>query len=132
MATFSGNDGVVKVGANAVAEVMSFTVNQNMEPIDDTVMGDTWRTHLAGLQTWDGTVEVRWDDTDSNGQEALTVGASVTLALLPEGSTAGDYQLSGTASITSISQTQSYDNTTVTRTFTFQGNGALTIGTVSA
>ena len=132
MATFSGNDGIVKVGANAVAEVMSFTVNQTMEPIDDTSMGDSWRSHLAGLKTWDGTVEVRWDDTDTNGQEALTVGASVTLNLLPEGGTAGDYQLSGTASVTSISQTQSYDNTTVTRTFTFQGSGALTIGTVSA
>jgi len=130
MATFSGNDGVVKVGANAVAEVMSFTVNQTMEPIDDTVMGDSWRSHLAGLKTWDGTIECRWDDTDTTGQEALTVGASVTLALLPEGSGAGEYELEGTASITSVSQTQSYDNTTVTRTFTFQGNGALTIGTV--
>lgn len=131
MATFSGNDGVVKVGANAVAEVMSFTVNQNMEPIDNTVMGYSWRTHLAGLKTWDGTIECRWDDTDTNGQEALTVGASVTLDLLPEGSANGEYELTGTASITSISQTQSYDNTTVTRTFTFQGNGALTVGVVS-
>lgn len=130
MATFSGNDGVVKIGANQVAEVMSFTVNQTMEPIDDTVMGDSWRTHLAGLKTWDGSVECRWDDTDTNGQEALTVGASVTLNLMPEGSGVGEYELSGTASVTSVSQTQSYDNTTVTRTFTFQGNGALTIGTV--
>lgn len=129
MATFSGNDGIVKIGANAVGEVMSFTVNQNMEPIDDTSMGDSWRSHLAGLKTWDGTVEVRWDDTDTT-QESLTVGASVTLNLLPEGDTSGDYELSGTASVTSISQTQSYDNTTVTRTFTFQGSGALTIGTV--
>ena len=129
MATFSGNDGIVKIGTAAVGEVMSFTVNQTMEPIDDTSMGDSWRSHLAGLKTWDGTVEVRWDDTDTT-QESLTVGASVTLNLLPEGDTAGDYELSGTASVTSISQTQSYDNTTVTRTFTFQGNGALTIGTV--
>jgi len=130
MATFSGNDGVVKAGANNIGEVMSFTVNQNMEPIDDTSMGDVWRSHLAGLKTWDGTVETRWDDTDT-AQEALTVGASVTLELYPEGTTAGDYKLSGTASITSISQTQSYDNTTVMRTFTFQGSGALTIGTAS-
>lgn len=129
MATFSGNDGIVKIGTAAVGEVMSFTVNQTMEPIDDTSMGDSWRSHLAGLKTWDGSVEVRWDDTDTT-QESLTVGASVTLNLLPEGDTAGDYELSGTASVTSISQTQSYDNTTVTRTFTFQGSGALTIGTV--
>ena len=128
--TYSGNDGKVKVGSTAVGEVMSFTVNQNMEPIDDTSMGDSWRSHLTGLKTWDGSVEVRWDP-DDGGQSALTVGASVTLNLLPEGDAAGDVELSGTASITSISQTQSYDNTTVTRTYTFQGSGQLTSGTVS-
>lgn len=128
MATTSGNDGKVKIGTtNTIAEVISFTVNQNMEPIDDTSMGDVWRTHLAGLKTWDGTIECRWDDLDANGQNAMTVGASVTLDLYPEGDGAGDYKMSGTASITSISQTQSYDNTTITKTFTFQGSGALTI-----
>jgi len=132
MATFSGNDGIVKVGSNAVAEVRSFTVNSSMEPIDDTAMGDDWRTHLAGLKTWDGTIECHWDDTDSTGQEAMTIGASVTLNLLPEGDGSSDYELTGTASITGISQTQSFDNVTVSRSFTFQGNGALTITTVGA
>lgn len=125
MATFSGNNGVVRIASDSIKEVMSFTVNQNMEPIDDTVMGDSWRTHLAGLKTWDGTVECRWDDTDTAGQGALSIGASVTLDLYPEG--ISGYKLSGLVSVTSISQTQSYDNTTVTRTFTFQGNGALNI-----
>lgn len=129
MATFSGNDGVVEIGANTMAEVRSFTVNQTAETIDDTAMGDAWRTHLTGLKTWDGTVECMWDDTDTNGQEALTVGSSVTLTLCPEGDTTGDYTLSGAATVTGVTNTQSYDNTVVTRSFTFQGSGALTIGT---
>jgi hypothetical protein len=131
MATFSGNDGVVEIGANNMAEVRSFTVNQTAETIDDTVMGDAWRSHLTGLKTWDGTVECMWDDTDTNGQEALTIGTSVSLTLCPEGDTTGDYTLSGTATVTGVTQTQSYDNTVVTRSFTFQGSGALTIGTHS-
>jgi len=129
MATFSGNDGVVEIGANTMAEVRSFTVNQTAETIDDTAMGDSWRTHLTGLKTWDGTVECMWDDTDTNGQEALTVGSSVSLTLCPEGDTTGDYTLAGTATVTGVTNTQSYDNTVVTRSFTFQGSGALTIGT---
>ena len=92
-------------------------------------MGDSWRTHLTGLKTWDGTVECMWDDTDTNGQEALTVGSSVSLTLCPEGDTTGDYTLAGTATVTGVTNTQSYDNTVVTRSFTFQGSGALTIGT---
>ena len=128
MATFSGTDGVVEIGGTALVEVRSFTVNQNSETIDDTVMGDSWRTHLAGLKTWDGTVEVIWDDSDVTA-ESLIAGASVTLTLCPEGDTTGDYTISGTATVTGVSQTQGYDNTVVSRTFTFQGSGAATIGT---
>ena len=128
MATFSGSDGVVKVGGTAVGEVRSFTVNQNAETIDDTVMGDSWRTHKTGLKAWDASVEVLFDDTDAQ-QTALAVGSSVTIALYPEGDTTGDYELEGTATVTGVSNTQSYDNTLVTRTFTLQGSGALTIGT---
>jgi len=131
MATFSGNDGVVEIGANNMAEVRSFTVNQTAETIDDTAIGDAWRSHLTGLKTWDGTVECIWDDTDTTGQEALTIGTSVSLTLCPEGDTTGDYTLAGTATVTGVTQTQSYDNTVVTRSFTFQGSGALTIGTHS-
>jgi len=125
MATTSGNDGVVKVGTNTVAEVRSFTLNMNMETIDDTAMGDSWRTKMVGLKSWDGTIECHWDDTDSTGQEAMTIGASVSLDLLPEGS--GGESYAGTALITGITNTQSFDNTTVSRSFTFVGNGALTI-----
>ena len=48
---------------------------------------------------------------------------------LPEGDTAGDFQLSGTGIVTGISQSQSYDGL-VERSFTVQGTGALTIGTI--
>lgn len=129
MTTFSGNDGVVKNSSNAVAEVRSFTVNQAAETVDDTVMGDSWRSHKLTFKTWSGTVECFWDDTDSTGQEAWTVGSSVTLTLLPEGTTTGDYSLSGTATITGVNHSQNSDGI-VERSFDFQGNGALTISTV--
>jgi len=129
MATFIGNDGIVKVGANAVAEVTSFSVTQSSDTADDTVMGDSWRTHKQGLKSWSGSLECRWDDTDSTGQEALTVGASVSLTLLPEGDTTGDYELSGTATVTEVTQTQNFENNIVSRNFSFLGNGALVVGT---
>ena len=139
MATFSGNDGVVKVGANEMAEVMSFTVNYSAETIDATSMGARFRKKLAGLRTWDGTIEVRWDDTDTNVQEALQAKIvdaqtdyKVALELYPEGDATGAYKISGNVFITGVSQTQSYDNTTVTRTFTFEGESTPTVSTVSA
>ena len=130
MATFIGNAGVVKVGANVIAEVLDFSIDETANTVDDTVLGDTASTHLSGLNSWSGSINCYWDDTDTNGQVALTIGASVTLALGPEGLTTGDAEYSGTATITGISRAVANDST-VTQSFTFTGNGVLAIGTAS-
>lgn len=129
MATFHGKDGVVKVGANAVAEVRSFTLNTGVETADDTVMGDTWRSHTSGFKTWSGSLECYWDDTDTNGQESLQEGDSVTLNLQFEGNTTGDFLFTGTATVTEVVHTANMDGI-VERSFNFLGNGALTRSTV--
>lgn len=129
MATFNGNSGIVKVGANAVAEVLDFSISESANTVDDTVLGDASMTHKTGLLSWSGSINCYWDDTDATGQVALTVGASVTLNLLPEGDTVGDAEYSGTATITGIERAITNDSI-VTQSFTFTGNGALTIGTV--
>lgn len=131
MATFIGNDGVVKIGANTVAEVTSWSLTQGAATADDTALGDTWDSHLVGTANWSGSISCWWDDTDATGQGAMTVGASVSLVLLPEGATVGDAEYTGTATITGIESSGS-NNATVTASFSFTGNGALTIGTVSA
>ena len=131
MATFDGNAGVVKVGSNAVAEVTQWSVNEGIQVKDDTAMGDTSDTHLTGRKNWSGSLTCHWDDTDTNGQEALVIGASVTLNLLAEGVAAAQDQMSGTSSITDVGVTVEKDGV-IQRTFSFLGNGALTHGVVPA
>lgn len=130
MATFLGNEGVVKVGSGTVAEVKSFSVNQSAATVEDTAMGDEWATHVVTQKSWQGTITCHWDDTDSDGQATLTVGASVSLKLYPEGTTTGDHELSGTALITGVETQQAHDGL-VEATFTFQGTGALVPGTAT-
>ncbi len=132
MATHHGKDGVVKVGANAVAEVTQFSVKVAAQTADDTAMGDSWKSHISGktINSWSGSLTCHWDETDTQGQEALTIGASVTLGLYPEGGASGATYLSGTATITGINYTVSKDNV-VERAFDFEGNGALTQSTVA-
>lgn len=127
MGTTWGNEGVVKVGANAVVEVRSFELNEAVDPVEDTAMGDTHKTHIAGSghKEWSGTITCWWDKGDTNGQEALTIGASVTLNLFPEGDASGSRQISGLASITGIGVPVNMGDV-VERTFEFRGNGALT------
>ena len=128
MATFSGSAGVVKAGGNAIGEIRSFTVDQTGDTVEDTAMGDTTRSFKATLSTFTASVDALFDDTDT-AQTAMTIGRSLAFLFQPEGSGSGAYQLSGSGIVTGISQTQSFDGL-VERSFTVQGTGALTIGTV--
>ena len=129
MATHAGSEGTVKSGANAIAEIRSFSLEETADTIEDTSMGDASRTYLTGLKTFSGSVDVFWDETDTNGQVSFSVGASVTLAVYPEGATSGDTYYSGTAIVTGRTITSSFDGM-VEASFTLQGSGALTAATV--
>lgn len=130
MATHTGSEGTVKVGANAIAEIRSYSVEETADTVEDTSMGDAYRTHKTTLKAWSGTVDVFWDETDTNGQVALTVGSEVTANFYPEGATTGDKYLTGTAIVTGKTVSASFDGM-VESTITLQGTGALTTGTAS-
>ena len=130
MATHTGSEGTVKVGANAIAEIRSYSIEETADTTEDTTMGDAYRTHKTTLKGWSGSVDVFWDETDTNGQAALAVGSEVTMNFYPEGSANGDAYMTGTAIVTSKTVTASFDGM-VESTINVQGTGALTTGTVS-
>lgn len=125
MATHIGNGGFVKLTTNTVAEVVDWSLTENANTADDTALGDTWSTHIVGTKNWSGSVSCYWDETDTNGQEAMTVGASVEIHLLPDGASTDDIDFNGTVTIASIERSGANDSI-VTANFTFTGNGALT------
>lgn len=128
MATHTGSEGTVKVGANAIAEIRSYSLEETADTVEDTSMGDTYRTHKTTLKSFSGSVDVFWDETDTQGQTALAVGSEVTINFYPEGSTAGDVYYTGTAIVTSKTITGSFDGM-VESTINVQGTGALTTST---
>lgn len=130
MATHTGSEGTVKVGANAIAEIRSYSLEETADTVEDTSMGDTYRTHKTTLKAFSGSVDVFWDETDTTGQTALAVGTEVTINFYPEGSTTGDVYYSGTAIVTSKTITGSFDGM-VESTINVQGTGALTTSTAS-
>lgn len=129
MATHTGSEGTVKVGSNAIAEVRSFSIEETADTLEDTTMGDTARTYKSSLTSFSGSIDVLWDETDSTGQGALTIGASVTLNLYPEGDATGDTYLTGSAIVTSRSISSSHDGL-VEMSISVQGSGALSTTTV--
>lgn len=129
MATHHGKEGVVKTGSNITGEVTSFTLETSADVVEDTALGDSAKTFVAGRTSFSGTIECHFDETDTS-QEECTVGSSLTFTLLPEGNTTGDASYTGTGIVTGMSISNAMEGI-VARSITFQGSGALTVGTVS-
>jgi len=129
MANHKGSEGTVHVGTSAVAEIKSINLSESMNLIDDTNIGDTAKTFQSGTTEWEGSVDCFWDETDTNGQVALTIGASVTVKFYFEGSTSGDTFYSGTGLVTGITRGSAVDGM-VDASFTLKGTGALATSTV--
>ena len=130
MATHVGTSGVVKVGSDAVAEVTGFTIDESNDTVEDTSLTDTAKSYKALRKDATGTIECHWDETDSSGQGALTVGAEVTLNLYPEGADSGDTYYTGSAIVTGVSQNVSLDGV-ISRTINVQFSGGVSTSTVA-
>ena len=125
MATHAGSEGIVKVGSNAVGNVRSYSLEETADTLEQTTMGQTARTYRSSLTNWTGSVELYWDEEDTTGQGALSIGSEVTLNIYPEGDSAGDSYYTGSAIVTSVSKSASFDGM-IEASVSLQGNGALT------
>jgi len=128
MATHTGSEGTIKIGANTLGELRSFSLETTAETIEDTSMGDTSRTYKVGLKTFTGTASVFFDETDT-AQPSLVAGAEITLNVYPEGASSGDTYYTGSAIVTGRTINSSFDGM-VEMEISYQGTGALTEQTV--
>jgi Phage major tail protein 2. len=130
MATHAGSEGKVFIGSDQVAEIKSWSLEITSDTVDASIIGTQWRKNQATIKGWSGSFEGFWDETDTNGQGALSAGGTVTLNLYPEGDDSGATYWSGDAIITSISYNAAFDGI-VEASFSFTGTGALTESTVT-
>ena len=128
MATHHGKEGVVTAGGTGIGELTGFTLETTGDVVEDTALTDATKSFVAGRTSFSGTLEMHFDETDSP-QTSLTAGSSIAFILLPEGNSSGDRSFTGTGIVTGMSVNNSMD-AIISRTVSFQGTGALTIGTV--
>ena len=129
MATHKGSEGIIKVGSSSVAEVRSYSLEEAADVLEDTSMGDSARTYKSSLTSFSGSLDVFFDETDTSGQGALSIGSEVPLNVYPEGDASGDTYYSGTAIVTGVTRSASFDGL-VEASISVQGSGALTETTV--
>lgn len=129
MARYSGKNLVVKNGANVIGGVRSFSVEETIDTVDLTAGGDAAQSHDTGIPGWSASISALRDDAADQNQ-ALRAGDSITFAGYGEGDGSGKKYLAGTATVTSISNSVSYDGE-ATVEYQCQGNGALAVETVT-
>lgn len=134
MATYTGENGTVKIGTDsagevAIAEVRSWTVEHTKDVIEDTVMGDAARTYKSGLHQFSGSMEVVYDDGHTAASDAFRPDADGALYIEFYPNTTSGEKFTGQVIVTSVSRTASYDDL-VSATVNFQGTGALDVESV--
>ena len=123
MATHKGSEGTIKVGSNAVAELLSYSITENVDLIETTNITDAARLYTTGKTSWGGEISTNWDEGDT-AQSALTIGASVTLNVYPEGAGSGDTYYTGSAIVTGLDKSGDGEGL-VTNNISVTGSGAL-------
>ena len=118
-----GTGAVVSVG-----EIKGYSLTNTADTVEDTVIGDTFRTRKATLRTWSVSGELFWDPIDS-GQILTVPGVAVTVHLFPAGVTAGLTYYAGQGIVTQFDVTGRNDSM-VEANFTVEGNGTLTTSAV--
>ena len=129
MATHHGKEGVVTSAGTAIDGVTGFTLDTTHDTVEDTQLNSTTKSFLAGRGTFTGSIDMNYDETDTP-QTTLLTGTTLAFIFLPEGNTTGDESFSGSGIVTGMSISVPLDGV-VTRTVSFQGTGALTIGVVA-
>jgi predicted secreted protein len=123
MATKLGRDGLIKISSTTIGELRNYALTHTSDTVEDSVLGDTYRSRLASMKTWSASGDLYWDEGDA-GQLLITIGSQVTLNLYPEGGSTGDIYYQGSAIVTQFNVSASFDGI-VEGSIAFEGNGPL-------
>ena len=129
MSAIAGKGGELKISTNTVAEIQEWSLDIESDMLDSTAQlagGATWKTFIAGLNSWTMTIEYSWDMSDTNGQKAYqdAILAGTSVASVEAYTNASNYY-TGTVFV-SAENIGTPVGDRVTGSMTLQGTGALT------
>ncbi len=123
MSASAGKNGSLLLDGYELATVISWGVELSIASHDQTPVNSAFARHKVGLQQWSLTIEGVCD-TEDQGTEKIVVGASVDVELYPGGDDYDQRRITGTATITSLSDAGSADSI-LTFSAQLQGQGEL-------
>jgi hypothetical protein len=128
MANHLGREGTVRISSTTIGELRNYSLSHSSDTVEDSTLGDTYRTRKATMRSWSVSGDVYWDEVDA-GQIALTIGSTVTVNLYPEGAAATAVYYSGSGIVSKFDLSASFDGM-VEGSISIEGNGTLASLTV--
>jgi predicted secreted protein len=106
MANHLGREGTVKISSTTIGELRNYSLAHSSDVVEDSVIGDTYRTRKATLKTW-----------------------TVTVNLYSEGIASTSTYYTGSGIVTKFDISAAFDGM-VEGSISIEGNGALSTLTV--
>ncbi len=132
MASVHYNDAVVTINSvNLSPYVKSATLNQTANELEDTAMGDTFKSRIGGLKDWSIEIEFNADfgaaAVDAT-LAAIGVGSTTSIAIKPTSGAISttNPEWSGTALLKDYGAVSGSVGDLLTSKASFSGSGALT------
>ena len=124
---YNGKNGALSVNGTNVAQLTSWTITENVDTVECTHMGATWKDYVPGIREWEGSFEAIYDGADQGLASALATGSTVAIVAYPAD---GDslHKFSGNAIVTSIEHSADMEDV-IRVSGSFTGTGALTVDT---
>lgn len=119
-----GKNGLIYISGTEIVGANGWSISIDTDLQETPQFGDGWKKHVAGLNSWNGSVTV-WDHEDSSAlQDAATAGISVALLIYPVRTELTDYY-AGNAIFTFSSEGGT--GGAVSNTSDFTGDDSLTV-----
>jgi hypothetical protein len=128
MANSLGRSGVVKISSTTIGELKNYALSHSSDTVEDSVIGDVYRTRRGTMKTFSVSGDVFWDPVDA-GQVLCSIGSAVTVNLYPIGIAAVATYYSGAGVVTKFDITAAFE-TMIEGSITIEGNGTLSTLTV--
>jgi predicted secreted protein len=123
-----GRSGTIRISSTTVGELRNYALSNSSDTVEDTAMGDVFRTRRATLRSWSVSGDVYWDPVDA-GQLLVTVGQTVTVNLYPMGLSASASYYQGSGIVSKFDISAAFDGM-VEGSISIEGNGTLASLTV--
>lgn len=129
MSTLHGKGGMVYLqGSGAAAtklgEVREWSIDIDKELAEDTAMGDTWRSQLAGIVSWSGSIDGNLDTAETSPFDAAIASSVKAWYLYPNAAAPTLYYYGSIWPTLSVSGGL---GGIVSFSLSFEGDGALSI-----